>query len=216
MKKNRITDDGCSPELVEGAIFTGYYDYPLVNPPYSMEIPKYIIPFRERKYHHDYKDVAIGISLDDSDVIRNPNNYIDEFRKYNAIMLTDSSVCKAISLSAVIANVYRNHEILSFFHRQGLNVIPHVRWSNEKSYKTIANYNLVFDGYPKDSIISISIPQEFENNDLYKYFKEGLKVMLDNLRPTTVIVYGKKSNSILQDFTNKTKFVYIKKLQTNI
>ena len=95
------------------------------------------------------------------------------------------------TLSAQITNVYRNRAIGSFCQRQGLYVIPQVRWGSEETYtKKVHPEKVAFLGIEKYSIVAIGTYGCIQHRDDKYHFEAGLESMLCTLEPAVVLVYG--------------------------
>ncbi|MDO4501103.1 MAG: DUF4417 domain-containing protein [Erysipelotrichaceae bacterium] len=84
INKKSIIDDGCTPELVRGCHFDGYLDIPIIQKPKILDIPKGLIPFSIAKKNICHFDEYVCFyEMDEkfSDVLRNPANYIELFKK---------------------------------------------------------------------------------------------------------------------------------------
>lgn len=210
MKNFKITiDEGFSNKLVEGATFIGFYDFPVVDAPRKIVVPKNIVPFSKRKYLLSDNDAICFNEYEKSfaDVLRNPENYVEEFKKYVAIISTDFSLYTSAPLAVKIANLYRNHALAGYYQRQGVNVIPFIRWGSVDTFEpSINNEKLAFIGYPKHSMVAIGTYGCCKKVDDKEIFRKGLIAMLEELEPKIVLVYGAMPKDIFKDLTNKTTF----------
>lgn len=118
----------------------------------------------------------------------------------------DPTICIGKSTCLHATSTYMNRAVGFYLQKQGIPVIPNIRWGDKTSYE------FAFLGVPKNSIVSIStlgaIQKDKEtNNALRNYFREGLKVMLETLSPKIIIVYGRMPDDIFGPYINKYKFV---------
>jgi hypothetical protein len=209
-KRKAIIDDGCNPELVAGARFDGIFEIPIIEKPKNIIIPKKIVPFSERNKVTDF-DVAIGyneMDINFADVLRNPEMYIEDFRRFNAMISPDCSLYRDAPLAVQIINVYRNRAIGSYYQRKGIYVIPQIRWGNELTYTTKAlPEKVAFLGVEKHSIVSIGTYGCIQHAEDKKLFKAGLEAMLEALEPVVVLVYGPMPKSVFKEHLHLTRFV---------
>lgn len=211
MRKRKATlDDGCNPELVAGARFDGILEIPIIEKPDHIIIPTSIVPFSERDKLHD-SGTAIGYYERDTkfaEVLIDPETYIEVFQQYTAITSPDCSLYRDAPLSVQITNTYRNRAIGSYYQRNGVYVIPHIRWGTELTYTTkYLPEKLAFLGAPKNSILSIGTYGCIQHREDKLYFKAGLSAMLETLEPEVVLVYGPMPDSVFGDYLHLTKFV---------
>lgn len=210
MIKKAIIDDGCNPELTIGASFDGLLEIPLIKKPEKIIIPNNIIPFSVHNRHVD-RDSAVGFYENDvnfADVLRTPKEYVDDFGRFGALISPDCSLYQDAPLAVQITNVYRNRLIGSYYQRQGLYVIPQVRWGTSATYTTESlPERVAFLGIEKRSIVAVGTYGCIKTAELKREFKRGLAAMLETLEPIVVLVYGAMPDSIFGEYSNHTKFV---------
>ena len=143
-----------------------------------------------------------------SDVLKNPEDYTEEFSKFEAIISPDVSLYRDAPLAVQIANTYRNRAIGHYYQKRGLYVIPQIRWGSEDTYTTkVLPEKIAFLGAEKHSILCIGTYGCIQHkNDKY-HFKAGLESMLYTLEPEVVLVYGSMPNSIFGDYLHNTRFI---------
>ncbi|MBQ9875387.1 MAG: DUF4417 domain-containing protein [Thermoguttaceae bacterium] len=210
-KRKAIIDDGCNPELVAGARFQGVFEIPMIQNLYCKFVPKQIVPFSERENVENPKEVAIGFYEYDvkfARVLERPQDYIEDFARFGAIISPDCSLYRDSPLAVQITNVYRNRAIGSYYQRRGLNVIPQIRWGDERTYtKSELPERIAFRGVEKGSVVAIGSYGCMKDRDNKYYFRRGLVAMLKVLKPETVFVYGPMPDKIFGDLLDQTKFV---------
>lgn len=138
-KKHRaIIDDGFNSELVETAFFDGILEMPVIERQKKIVIPTGMVPFSKRNYSEDNNEHVVFYEHDINfaDVLRNPNLYIDDIGKFSGVVTLDCSLYIDMPLIAQMANVYRSRAIGHYLQKNGLQVIPNVRWGDERSYTT--------------------------------------------------------------------------------
>ncbi|MDR2718845.1 MAG: DUF4417 domain-containing protein, partial [Treponema sp.] len=67
----------------------------------------------------------------------------------------------------------------------GIDVIPSAGWSDERSY------SFCFEGLPKGGTIAISTNGCISSKISIYYFIKGFNKMLEVLKPTTILNYGR-------------------------
>lgn len=204
-------DDGFRADLVDGATFEGTFEFPVYEKPKEIIIPEKLIPFTQIKRTDDYKEFVMFYEHDVkfADVLNATDNYMNEFSKFKGIISPDCSLYRDMPLSLQIANTYLNRAVGTNIQRKGNNVIPNVRWGDERSYSTILfREKFAFVGVPKNSIVAIGTYGCIKSKEDKYYFKEGLRAMLEELKPEVVLVYGAMPDSIFSEFKNQTHFVH--------
>jgi len=210
-KRKAIIDDGMNPKLVKGARFDGIFEIPIIEKPNNLIIPKMIVPFSERNKVKDKNKATLCFNIMDKDfaeVLINPENYIEEFREFEAIISPDCSLYRDAPLSVQITNVYRNRAVGSYYQRNASYAIPQIRWGNEETYTTkVLPEKVAFLGVEKHSILSIGTYGCIQHRDDKYHFKAGLESMLETLEPEIVLVYGPMPDSVFKDYLQCAKFV---------
>jgi hypothetical protein len=132
-------------------------------------------------------------------VWRNPERYLAFLSRYKGIVAPDFSLFIDMPLAMQIWNVYRNRVIAAYYAQSGIDVIPSVGWSDERSY------SFCFEGLPKGGSIAISTNGCLSSKESVYYFTEGFNKMLEVLKPTTILSYGRSVKQVYD--TCKTRIV---------
>lgn len=207
--RKSIIDDGFNSELVEEAFFDGILEIPSLEAPDELKIPSKMIPFSERNRSSDFSECLVFYEHDIqfSDVLRTPERFLKDFSRFPEIVSLDNSVYRDSPLLVQIANVYRSRAIGHYFQKNGLYLIPNVRWGDERSYTTeYLPEKFAFLGLPKHSIISIGTYGCIATKEDKFYFKQGLTAMLDTLKPEIILVYGRMPDCIFSEFKSQYHF----------
>lgn len=197
-----VIDDGFQSYLTENANFVGKCGIPELLDLNNTQIPIRLISFskisREKNYcgyiHfyiHDYKFAS---------VLAYTKRYINVFKKFDGVITPDCSLLIGQSLCLQQTNTYFNRAVGLYLQRQGIPVIPNIRWSNEESF------DFCFLGVPKNSIVSISTHGCIQSKKEKGIFKLGLDAMIETLRPKAVLVHGYMPKEIFEDYLHKTTF----------
>lgn len=209
-KRKAIIDDGMNPELVKGADFDGYLGIPMLKKSDELIIPTGIVPFTYRNSVDDNL-ASIGfyeMDTDFADILVHPEEYVDEL-KGRIVITPDCSLYRDMPLAAQITNVYRNRAIGVFLQKNGVYVIPQIRWGNSLTYTTeVLPEKVAFLGVPKHSILAIGNYGCFKSREDKEQFRAGLTAMLETLEPEIVLVYGSLNPKFFTPFMNKTQFIH--------
>lgn len=210
-KRKASIDDGFNPELVWGAVFDGILEIPHIPPPDSLRIPTALTPFSMR---HRIACETEGVCFYEkdpafADILIHPKNYVDEFRRYYAVLTPDCSMYRDAPLLVQMGNQYKRQAIGYYFWKNGTYVIPTVRWGDERTYtKTVLPEAIAFLGIPKHSIISIGTYGCIRGKDNRYHFEAGLASMFENLEPMVVLVYGPKPRKIFEPYEKYTQLTF--------
>lgn len=210
IKRKANLDDGCNPELVQGAKFDGLLEIPVISAPSSITIPTGFTPFTRREKALGTDDAICFFEKDPkfAEVLIDPAAYIEDFRRFRYLLPTDCSLYIDAPLVAQIINLYRSRAIASYYQRNGCNVYPMARWGNEYTYTTAYfPERIAFLGLPKHSIICIGTYGCISSRIEKYHFKHGLEAMLETLAPKVVPVYGSMPDDIFGDYLQCTEFI---------
>ncbi len=200
--KKTILDDGFQAYLTKGAILVGEPGIPMLLNLKNTQIPKGIVPFNKIKteknknkyvhfYIHDYQF---------SQILTSTTKYVDILKQFDGVITPDCSMLINQAQCLQQTNTYFNRAIGFYLQKQGIPVIPNIRWSDEKSF------DYCFLGIPKHTIVSISTHGCIKSNNQKLIFKRGLNEMLLQLEPSTVIVHGFMPESVFGDYRESTVF----------
>lgn len=155
---NRI-DDGYHSWFVKAANFDEILDMPCMKAPKRMEIPENLIPFSKAAYSADCAEYVHFYEHDMvfRDFLNNPEPYIEKLFKFLGIIAPDCSLYRDMPLVLQMANTYMSRSVGCYMQEQGLNVIPNVRWGDERSYLPgMTDIPFAFLGIEKHGIVSVS------------------------------------------------------------
>ncbi len=211
MKKRKANlDDGCNPELVLGAVFDGVLEIPIIHAPKQISIPYGFTPFSNREEAVGTNEAVCFFEKDPkfAEILIDPNSYIDDLSRFKYVIPIDASLYRDAPLAAQVINLYRSRVIGSHFQRNGVNIIPLVRWGNELTYTTkYFPEKIAFLGIEKHSIIVVSTYGCIKSKEDKYHFSSGLYEMLNTLEPKVVLVYGSMPNSVFGSYHNYCTFV---------
>ena len=195
-------DDGFHAYLVEDATFVGNPPMPALMDLKNVQIPKDIIPFDKAK-HAKNKRQYVHFYMHDNQFIgalTATKSYVNLLKQFDGVITPDCTMLINQFDYLQQTNTYFNRAVGFYLQKQGIPVIPNIRWSDESSFK------YCFTGVPKDSIVSISTHGCIHRKDLREMFKIGLDAMLNELTPTDVLVHGRMPDDIFEKYSNQVNF----------
>ena len=200
--RKTIFDDGFQDYLTDGAILVGTPGIPMLMDLGNTQVPKDIIPFEKarkcvdkRKYVHFYMhDRAF------SRVLTATTRYIDLLKLYDGVITPDCTMAIGQSPCLQQANTYMNRAVGFYLQRNGIPVIPNIRWSDESSF------SYCFLGVPKGAMVSVSTHGCITSREERRMFKVGLSAMLDAIHPDTVLVHGYMPDEIFGEYVGQVDF----------
>ena len=200
--KKTILDDGFQQYLTEGATFVGAAGIPMLMALDNAQVPRDIIPFtkarssaNKRQYVHFYQhDKEFSV------VLTATKRYLDLLKMYDGVITPDCTMMINQSPCLQQANTYMNRAVGFYLQKNGIPVIPNIRWSDESSFE------YCFLGVHKGSMVSVSTHGCIKSKEQKRMFKTGLEAMLDAIQPEIVLVHGKMPDEVFSSFKNQVTF----------
>ena len=165
--------------------FVGKFQFPKLRK--TNCIPGELISFKNAMKHNKF-EAFVHFYLNDGEfecLWRNPERYITRLKKFDGILTPDFSLYTDMPLAMQIWNIYRSRIVGKIFERNGIRVIPAISWSDSRSF------DFVFDGIPKNGVVSVSSVGIWKNKKFYHLFLKGLSAMIQKLQPACIVFYGK-------------------------
>lgn len=204
MKKTKLND--CFHDyLIENTPFDGIDEYesiPSILDMHNTEIPNDLIPFEKIKQEKNHRKYVHFYMHDEGfiDVLTNTRAYVSILKTFDGVISPDPTIKVGQKKYLQQTNTYYNRAVGAYLQKQGIPVIPNIRWGDERTYE------FCFLGVPKNIIVSISTHGCILSNKDKDYFRKGLAEMLKRLEPSKVIVHGYMPDSVFGDFLTNTRF----------
>lgn len=211
MKKvEPLIDEGLRVSLVETAFFDGDIEIPHIDAPEKIVIPQGMVPFSQRERDPEHKSFVCFYENDVNfrEVLTRTEDFVGDLKRFPGIITPDCSLYIDAPLVVQLVDIYLNRAVGYYLKKQGLYVIPNIRWGDERTYTTeIFRDKVAFLGVDKHSIVSIGTYGQIKSAESKRLFREGLTAMLDELEPEVVLVYGAMPKSIFGELESRTRFV---------
>lgn len=179
--------------LVSDANYDGDLEIPVILG--DNHRPKKLLEFSKAVSSKDY-ECWVHFYEDDASferIWRNPRRYLPILKKYEGVICPDFSLYRDMPLVMQYWNIYRSHAIGSWLEHNGVNVIPNVRFGDERTFEECCL------GIPKHGTIAVGTHGCLKNKTDRDYFRKGLSVVLERLNPMAIIVYGTTPEDIFDD-----------------
>lgn len=154
--------------------------------PYHGEIPTRLVPFNEA-YAYKYYNCTVHFFINDLlfiRVLRNPEKYLEFFKKCHSVIGTDLSQYANMPAEERYLCAYINSAFSAYLQRNGVRVIPNITWSLPDSYA----YS--WSTMPRNSVIAINCKGVLKH-DLSKYlWYRGYEEAIATLHPSLIIRFG--------------------------
>ena len=200
--RKTILDDGFQQRLTEGATLVGAPGIPMLMDLHNAQVPRDIIPFGKarkcpdkRKYIHFYMH-----DREFSRVLTATDQYIDLLKLYDGVITPDCTLLIGQSPCLQQTNTYMNRAVGFYLQKNGIPVIPNIRWSDESSFE------YCFLGVPLGSMVCVSTHGCITSREERRMFKTGMSAMLDAIHPKVVLVHGFMPESIFGEFSGQVEF----------
>ena len=194
MSKINSSRNGCKDVfrsfLVSNAIYDGEIEIPIIKP--TDQVPNRLISFSKAMKTDDYNQ-WVHFYEDDAEFERvwnRPKVYLQRLKKFNGIITPDFSLYRDMPLVMQQWNTYRGKALGHWWQTQGMQVLPNVRTSDERSFDFSCN------GVPRESPICIGTHGCLKVHEDRESFKSGLRHIIKTLDPSYVVIYGALPNDV--------------------
>lgn len=159
---------------------------PIIKP--CNYIPEDLLGFNYAMTSED-KEKGIHFFVDDYQFERvwnQPERYTEILKDYQCVLTPDFSLYTDMNKAVWIWNVYRSRLLGAYWQYCGLNVIPTLQWSDERSF------DFVFKGLPKNSTVAVSTVGVMRDDESFNNWKLGMTRALEEVKPKRILLYGVK------------------------
>ena len=182
--------------LVEKADYDGYFELPKIRT--SSQLPDRVITF-SKAMARTWNDFDCWVMFYEHDVNferlwHNPKQYLAKLKKFKGIISPDFSLYRNMPLCMQMWNTYRGRAIAVWLQNNGVEIIPNVRFNDERTYE------FCFDGIEKFKTVAVGTHGCIKNRIDKDYFKDGLAEIVRRLSPRTIIVYGAAPDDIFKKY----------------
>lgn len=203
-----FNEDGYPDYLTDGCLFAGTEGIPCLMKLNNTDIPSKLVPFSKANvtnpktgYVHFYERDHMF-----SRFLNRPEKYIDLLARYDGVISPDPTIVVNKSKCLNATSTYINRAYGYFLQKNGISVIPNIRWGDESTY------DFAFSGIPMNSIVCISTlgaikRDKMNSNALRNIFKAGLAEMIFRLNPKLILVYGYMPKDIFGPYCGKNNFI---------
>ena len=196
-----ILDDGFQSYLTSDAFLVGSPGIPMLMDLQNTQIPKGLIPFSKAKSCSD-KHNYVHFYMHDrefSRVLTATKKYLEVLKQYDGVITPDCSMLINQSTCLQQTNTYMNRAVGFFLQKNGIPVIPNIRWSDESSF------DYCFLGVPTHTIVCVSTHGCIHTKEQRSMFKIGMRAMLKELEPSSVLVHGCMPDDIFGEFVGRVE-----------
>jgi len=169
------------------------------------DVPEYLCPFDQLSRVVDEKGTALHFFRDDltfQEILRVPNQYVEKFSHYKAVLTPDCSLTLGMSPSKRARQTILSRAVGAVWQSRGLKVIPTIRWFDS------SDYDLVCSGISQNSVIAISSYGSERDPVLRKNFQDGARAIAQKLNPVAILIYGSISEEFFRSMSKYAKIIH--------
>lgn len=183
--------------LVKNAVYDGILEIPaqrggLYNPAGVIEFSKALSSQKYDYWVHFYEDDSSF-----ERIWKNPRKYLPVLKRYAGVIAPDFSLYRDMPLVMQLWNIYRSHAIGSWLQENGVNVIPNVRFGDERTYDACCL------GVPHNSTIAIGTHGCVKNRIDREYLSAGIDHVISTLKPRVLVIYGTTPADIFDKYRDQ-------------
>ena len=176
--------------LVKNATYAGEQEIPKIRT--SNLIPEKVVSFSKAISSKDYNQ---WISFYEYDykfecLWRTPHKYLPIIKRFQGIISPDYSLYYDMPLCMQVWNTYRGRALAHWLQENGVEVIPNVRWGDERTFETACL------GVESGKTIAVGTHGCIKTVEGRKMFIAGFDYVINRLKPKTVLVYGRMPDKI--------------------
>lgn len=201
MSKINSTRKGCKDVfrafLVKNATYDNFLEIPCLKS--EAQKPLKLVVFSKAIHTKEY-EAWVHFYEDDAAFERiwnNPNVYLPILKKFRGVITPDFSVYRDMPLVMQQWNIYRSRAIGHWLQENGVSVIPNIRWGDERTFE------LSCAGVKKHGVIAVGSHGCIKLVNDRKFFIDGLKYIMDTLKPEVLVVYGTTPDEIFKTYKEK-------------
>lgn len=127
--------------------------------------------------------------------LEHPGRRADELRGAAGIIGPDPTILAHEPLALQIEGIFWSRAVSAYCESLGIPVVPNIRWGDRESFR------YAFFGIPLGSVVAIGtlglMKRRKGMDGMARFlFKEGLKQVVERIRPKAILVYGSAPEDI--------------------
>lgn len=170
--------------LVHDARYDGKLEIPIIEP--EMALPNRLISFSKAMKTDDF-DQWVHFYEDDAGfecVWNKPRVYLSRLKKFNGVITPDFSIYRDMPLVMQAWNTYRGRALGHWWQSNDMVVLPNLRMGDERTYEFCCS------GIQRGGTVCVGSHGCIKIREERRYFKQGLDVIVNRLKPKCIVVYG--------------------------
>ena len=179
--------------LIAGARRTKTDEYPIIEEwMVATEPPNEMIQWDRRRDVVDPSTTGMNFYCCDpgfQPILGNPKMYAEKLRPYQCIVGLDASPYDNMPLWVQKSQIGLNLGITYYYGKLGHKVIPNVRLGDNRTLTSL-------EAYPKHTLIAIGTHGFTHRLDNRYVFTNQIKIVIDELEPSGICVYGPASDEL--------------------
>lgn len=183
--------------LIEGIQPSGQWELPTIQR--SNANPSSLVPFDKAIAKKDCKG-WVHFFIHDyrfSRLLKDPWRYLPILAQYDGVISPDCSVFWGYPLYRQLCSIGQSREIGAWLQRNGISVIPCVRWGKKETY------SFAFDGIGPGGTVAVGTAGAMRDKEARDVFESGFEPMMNTIAPKRIIVYGSRNSPVFKVAENR-------------
>lgn len=183
-------------DLAQNIEPSGPWEIPVIHR--TKVVPDTVVPF-DKAVSSNKPDSWIHFFIHDrqfSRLVHDPWRYLPIIARHAGAISPDFSVFWGYPRYKQLESVCRNREFGAWMQRNGITVIPSVRWGKPNTY------DFAFEGIEPGGTVAVGTAGCMREKKERMVFEEGFGPMLEAVKPKTLIVYGSRRSHVFADAEN--------------
>ena len=181
------------------------YQMPVIRKVPRIPVEFDLIPFDKRLQSSNPGSQVVHFYIEDfrfRSVMVNPVKYMSSLSDFVSVIGPDVSPYASHSSYMRASSIWYGKAITAFWQQHGLSVVPNVRWMHDEDIQ----YALC--GLPEESVLAVSTLGVIATSEGRACFRRGLKLLVEQKRPATLLVHGQNREDIFGEVQGKTNIEF--------
>lgn len=176
--------------LVKNANYAGEDEIPCIRT--SDQLPEKVISFSKATSSKENDSWIHFFEYDQKfeKLWTNPRKYLPIIKRFKGVISPDYSLYYDMPLAMQKWNTYRGKALGHWFIENGIEVIPNVRWGDERTFE------LSTLGVEKNKTIAVGTHGCIKTVEGKRMFIRGFDYVMQVLEPKNIIIYGRMPDKI--------------------
>lgn len=194
--------EGTVPGYPKDAEVVGKEKVPALSPVTLECVPDQFSAFNDLGRSSDPSVTGVHFYKSDdkfANIILNPQRFAPKVSNFKILLTPDITIGAEMPDWMRIRNTVASRMCGVVWERHGLTVVPSLRWVSESDCDFVAL------GVPRNSVFAVSTYGSTRDKLARRIFEQGLEILIDSLSPECVLVYGPRTENLLDKYSKLTR-----------